>query len=141
MVHVASAMSHGMRWPSELDVLKTTARIVDTTGCAIPKAVGKYPGGPLYPLVQLCRDAGLPEPIPEYVFHPTRKWRFDYAIPQWKVAVEIEGGIWTQGRHTRGQGFLDDLTKYNAAACMGWRVLRYPPHRIANAVIDLQRVA
>lgn len=55
-------------------------------------------------------------------------WRFDFA---WKhlgyfgrggVAVEIDGGIWTQGRHTRGAGYEGDVRKCNAAVSLGWRV-------------------
>jgi very-short-patch-repair endonuclease len=70
---------------------------------------------------------GLPEPLTEVVFHPTRKWRFDYAWPAFKVALEVEGGVWTGGRHTRGSGFLKDVEKYNAAACLGWRIIRVTP--------------
>lgn len=53
-----------------------------------------------------------------------RKWRFDFAWPDSKVAVEIEGGIYTQGRHTRGKGYESDMRKYNRAAVLGWIVLR-----------------
>ncbi len=60
----------------------------------------------------------------EHRFHPTRKWRFDFAWPEYKVAVEVEGGIWSQGRHTRGLGFQKDCTKYNEAAVDGWIVIR-----------------
>lgn len=61
----------------------------------------------------------------EYKFHPTRKWRFDFADPDNKVAVEIDGGVFSGGRHTRGSGFRADCEKINAAAVLGWRVLRY----------------
>jgi very-short-patch-repair endonuclease len=63
----------------------------------------------------------------EYIFHPTRKWRFDYAIPEHKIALEVEGGVWTRGRHTRPEGFLGDIEKYNEAALLGWRVFRVTP--------------
>lgn len=61
----------------------------------------------------------------EYRFHPTRKWRFDYADPENKIAVEIDGGAFIQGRHTRGLGFIKDQDKCNAAVVLGWRVFRY----------------
>jgi very-short-patch-repair endonuclease len=71
-----------------------------------------------------CKAYGL-KPEPEYRFHPTRKWRFDFAFPDRMVAVEIEGGVWTGGRHTRGSGFVADIEKYNAAAALGWFVFRF----------------
>lgn len=75
----------------------------------------------------LLRRHGLPTPSREYQFHPTRKWRFDYAwVPQ-KVALEVDGGVWTGGRHTRGAGWLKDTEKLNMAACLGWRLLRTTP--------------
>lgn len=95
---------------------------------------------PIYPLVALCRAAGLPEPIPEYKFHPLRKWRADYCWPIHKVIVEIEGGAWSQGRHTRGSGFIADMAKYNAAALLGYAVLRYTPQQLGDAVRDLRIV-
>ena len=66
-------------------------------------------------------DAGM---VREYRFHPTRRWRFDFAWPAQRVAVEVEGGAWIRGRHTRPRGFLADLEKYAEALVMGWRVLR-----------------
>ena len=93
---------------------------------------------PLYPLVALCRAAGIPEPIPEYKFHQLRRWRADYCWPIHKVIVEIEGGVWTQGRHTRGAGFLADMAKYNQAALLGYAVLRYTPQQLGDAVRDLR---
>jgi hypothetical protein len=58
-----------------------------------------------------------------------RLWKFDYAIPEKLVAVEIEGGVYVQGRHTRGQGYIKDMEKYNAAIELGWVVLRYTPYQ------------
>ncbi len=91
------------------------------------------------PVVLWCRASRLPEPIPEYTFHPTRKWRFDWAwIGGEKLALEQEGGIWVSkhnpsvGRHTRGAGFENDLVKYAEAAILGWTVLRATPEQIAN---------
>lgn len=53
-------------------------------------------------------------------------WRFDFAWPAQCIAVEVEGGVWSDGRHVRPAGFTEDCKKYNAAARLGWRVLRYP---------------
>jgi very-short-patch-repair endonuclease len=72
------------------------------------------------------RAAKLPEPVREFKFHPARRWRFDFCWPARMLAVEIEGGVWSGGRHTRGKGFTDDCTKYNQAVLLGWRVLRFP---------------
>lgn len=60
----------------------------------------------------------------EFRFHPMRKWRFDFAFPEQKVAVEIDGGTWSNGRHNRGSGAKTDAEKYNAAQLQGWLVLR-----------------
>ncbi|MGN1386432.1 MAG: hypothetical protein ACI4XS_07510 [Bacillus sp. (in: firmicutes)] len=66
----------------------------------------------------------------EYYFHPKRRWRFDYAIPEYRIAIEVEGGVWTQGRHTRAKGFLGDIDKYNTAAVMGWMLVRTTPNKL-----------
>lgn len=72
------------------------------------------------------RAAGLPDPEREFMFHPIRKWRFDFAWPDQLVAAEVEGGIYSNGRHVTPTGFIEDCRKYNEAACMGWRVFRLP---------------
>lgn len=64
-------------------------------------------------------------PVHDYRFHPVRQWRFDFSWPDKMVAVEMEGGTFQGGRHTRGKGFEGDCTKYNTATCMGWRILRF----------------
>lgn len=65
----------------------------------------------------------------EHRFDASRQWRFDFAWPALHLAVEIEGGVFTGGRHTRGAGFVSDMEKYNAAALAGWLVLRYTPQQ------------
>jgi hypothetical protein len=93
----------------------------------------------LKPFQQLCQKAGLPIPEPEYRFHPTRKYRFDWAFVKEKIALEIEGGIWTGGRHTSGSGFSRDLTKYRFAVKGGWKLLRYSPKEFSSgaAIVDV----
>ncbi len=70
--------------------------------------------------------------VKEFRFHNKRKWRFDYAIPEHKVAIEVEGGVWTGGRHTSPRGFLNDIEKYNTATLMGWKLLRTTPGQLFN---------
>lgn len=83
--------------------------------------------------VQTCRQVLAVDVVKELQFHPTRKWRFDYAIPAKKIAVEVEGGAWVQGRHNRAQGFIADMEKYNTAAAMGWRLLRATPQMLLTS--------
>jgi len=65
----------------------------------------------------------------EYKFLLDRKFRFDIAIPNLKIAIEFEGGIWINGRHTRGKGYATDTEKYNLAVLHGWKVLRYTTYQ------------
>ena len=83
----------------------------------------------------------------EYKFSPSRKWRFDFAITEHpygnrRTAIEIEGGAFIQGRHTRGVGFIKDMEKYNFAALLGWRVLRFVPSQVLDgtAIAFIKRV-
>jgi very-short-patch-repair endonuclease len=71
-----------------------------------------------------CKAHGL-APVREHRFHPSRKWRFDFAFPERMCAVEVEGGMWTNGRHNRGGGAIADMEKYNVAAALGWFVFRF----------------
>lgn len=73
--------------------------------------------------LQLAPD--LPEPEREYRFHHKRKFRFDFAWIDDRVACEVEGVISAKSRHTTISGYTKDCDKYNLAAEMGWRVFRY----------------
>lgn len=86
-------------------------------------------------LVKSC--TGL-EVTPEYKFHPTRKWRFDYVILSHKIAIEVEGGLWQMGRHNRPAGFIKDMAKYNEASRLGYRLIRVQPEELLTSyTIDL----
>ena len=84
---------------------------------------------------QFCEQNGIPAPEREYPFAQTkgRKWRFDYCWPDYSVALEVDGGVWTGGRHTRGSGWLKDTEKLNTATTMGWRLLRCTPEMLCTA--------
>ncbi len=63
----------------------------------------------------------------EHQFDSKRKWRFDFAhisIDR-KLAIEVEGGTHTNGRHVRAAGYAQDCEKYNAASAQGWTVFRF----------------
>ncbi len=93
--------------------------------------------------IAYCKGLNIPAPVTEYRFHAVRRWRFDYAWPDAKVALEVEGGVWSGGRHTRGVGFVKDMEKYNTAGLNGWLVLRCQPadlNRLETAAMVQQAI-
>lgn len=62
---------------------------------------------------------------------PTRRWRVDFLIDD-RLVVECEGGVWTQGRHNRGKGFIHDCEKYSELLIAGYRVLRMTAEHIES---------
>ena len=93
-------------------------------------------------LLAMIKSEGLPEPTLEFRFHPVRRWRFDIAFPEQKVALECHGAVYAQGHHTRGAGFEDDREKMNEAQIMGWTVLEYSSGQVSAGIpiLDLKRV-
>ena len=85
-------------------------------------------------LAQHMQYAGLPTPEREYRFAPPRRYRADFAYPEKMLLIEVEGGVWTQGRHSRGAGFTNDCGKYNLAAKLGYRVLRFTSNMIKDGL-------
>jgi very-short-patch-repair endonuclease len=101
---------------------------------------------PAHTLLEIhLREIGF-DFVPEFKFHPTRKWRFDYLLKRWdvvpKIAVEIEGGIHARGRHTRGMGYEKDLEKYREATILGFSVYRFSTGEVLNGTAKtfLQRL-
>lgn len=67
--------------------------------------------------------AGLPLGETQVPVIPNRRWRFDRAWREQMVAVEVQGGIWSGGRHARGSGIAKECEKFSTAAAIGWRIL------------------
>ena len=75
--------------------------------------------------------------VREYSFCDGRKWKFDYVLKHkasdpWAVAVEIEGAVWQQGRHTRGSGYVKDLEKYRMASALGYKLFRFTTEEVLD---------
>jgi very-short-patch-repair endonuclease len=89
-----------------------------------------------------CKVRGIPTPDFEWLFAAGRKFAFDWAWPEHKIALEIEGGIYGRGKacpmcgrkavgaHTSIERLKSDMEKYNLAAVLGWSVLRVRPEQI-----------
>jgi hypothetical protein len=79
-------------------------------------------------------------PVAEHRFHPDRRWRFDWAFSPYakKVALEVQGGLFVNGRHSRGPALLKEHEKLNEAAALGWRVLFTTPDNLCmQETVDL----
>jgi len=74
----------------------------------------------------------IPTPTPEFRFHPVRKFRWDWAWPEVRLALEVEGGVWSGGAHGRGTGIVRDMEKSTLAAEEGWRIIRVTPSNLAT---------
>ena len=84
----------------------------------------------------LWAQLGGPALEKEYQFHPPRKWRFDYCHREKMIAIELHGGIWSEGRHVRGGGFLRDREKMNQAQLDGWIVIELGTGQITAANLE-----
>jgi len=81
----------------------------------------------------------------EFIFHPVRKWRSDFYLPDYNVLLEYEGGTFSRGRHVKGIGYSGDCQKYNETQKLGYRLLRYTVDMIKGddiyrIVKDLQEI-
>lgn len=85
---------------------------------------------------RLWRALDGPELEREFRFHPTRKWKADFAHLPSRTLIEIEGGIWIRGRHTSPRGFAADAEKYLEATLGGWRVVRLVDCQLVAATLS-----
>jgi very-short-patch-repair endonuclease len=99
-----------------------------------PKSKVKKPKQPSLgekAMAEQLNDAGIAFER-EFKFHAKRRWRADFRITGTQILVEVEGGVYSGGRHTRGTGYEADAEKYNAAAHDGWTVLRFTTGMVKN---------
>ncbi len=80
----------------------------------------------------ICKSEGMPIPVREHRFATPRRWRFDYAWVDQRIALEQEGGLWVYGRHNRAASMIKDMEKYNSASALGWRVFRFTPQQVES---------
>jgi hypothetical protein len=98
--------------------------------------------------LQVLRAACLPRPELEYPFAaPERRWRFDFAWPGVRLALEKEGGVYGRGKpcpvckrrpvgaHSSISDMKRDMEKYNEATIRGWRVLRARPEQFDSGEV------
>lgn len=68
----------------------------------------------------------------EFRFHSTRRWRADFHIVGRQLLIEVEGGVWSEGRHTRGKGYMGDMEKYNEATALGYQIIRFETTQVTS---------
>ena len=73
------------------------------------------------------KQEGLPAPVFEHVHIPGRKFRLDVAWPQYKIGIEVQGGLWIKAAHSTGTGIKRDMCKRNLGTLNGWAILEYEP--------------
>ena len=88
----------------------------------------------------LHREGTIPAYVEELEFHPNRKFRFDWAIPDLMIAIEYEGIFSKKSGHTTISGYTKDCEKYNSAQLLGWKVLRYTAKNYKNLHQDLKNL-
>ena len=80
----------------------------------------------------ILTSAGVPQPIKEYRFYPARRWRLDYAWPTHRVALEVDGGLFSGGAHVNGARIKKTWERDNLLAGLGWRILRCEPRDLCR---------
>jgi hypothetical protein len=84
----------------------------------------------------MCEKHGIPVPKHEYAFAKSigRNFRFDHCWNEW-LALEVQGGIWTGGRHVRGAALLDEHEKLRYAVLLGYSVIFCTPKEVESGEI------
>ncbi len=113
--------------------------------CNVQKMPSKQAYTPVV-VIAFFREHGIPEPRVEYRFDDQRKWRFDFAWinldPSKRVALEVQGGLFSGGAHAQGMWIVKEHEKRNRAAVLGWRILYCQPKELmTKATADMIRDA
>lgn len=90
-------------------------------------------------LMHFCNENAL-QLEKEFRFNDKRFWRFDFAITSLKIGIEYEGIFNGVSRHTTVGGFTGDTEKYNSAAALGWKVMRYTASNYKSVLQDLKKI-
>lgn len=80
--------------------------------------------------VAYCRASGVPAPVREYHFCDGRQWRADFAWPEQMIILEVQGGAFVNGGHTRGPAYVKEMERTNTAALLGWRMFFTTPKNL-----------
>ncbi|KUJ54012.1 hypothetical protein [Chryseobacterium aquaticum] len=99
----------------------------------IPKEIGPYK----LHIISVLKKSGL-DFKEEYQFDEVRKFRFDWAIEEYRIAIEYEGIFSEKSGHTTISGYTKDITKYNLATKLGWKILRYTADNYLEIENDLK---
>mgnify|MGYP000920256544 CR=1 FL=1 len=134
--HVADALAADVRAELHAAYRLVDARAGKPAGGAAPSEHEEQAGNLAAQFEYLWQVRQGPELVREYRFHHLRKWRFDYYHEPTKTGIELEGGLYSGGRHTRAAGYQGDIEKYNDAAMRGITVLR-----LGTGQVDHQHVA
>lgn len=82
------------------------------------------------------KAAGLRGWVREYRFHPSRRYRFDFADLSHRIAIEIQGaGPGGVGRHGYVNGMAKDNEKLALAVQGGWRVLKATAKQVEDGTL------
>ena len=132
-------MGRGTKW-TEND-LKRIGQTVPAHSRAV-KLPKQIPAGVQHirNILTAAEEMGKFEFVAEYRFHDKRRFRFDFAIPDLKIAIEYEGLNSEKSGHTTIGGYTSDCTKYNLAAIDGWRILRYTAVNYTDFGNDIREI-
>jgi very-short-patch-repair endonuclease len=86
----------------------------------------------------------LPPPVRQHkVKNPKtgRDWRIDFAWPEWKLGVEIQGGAWVGGGHNTALGQARDYERQNTLTRYGWRMLFFSTPMLKDMASAVEQVA
>ena len=84
---------------------------------------------------RLWKLHGGPALTKEVKFHPTRRWRWDFCNSRAMAAIEINGGVFVGGRHSRGMGQVNDAEKLREGTYLGWNCLTFTSRCLSSANI------
>lgn len=87
-------------------------------------------------LLNQIQLAGLPAPTTEHAFAaPERRWRFDFAYLDARVAIEYQGGVFHRGGplgHNTTGGITKDFEKFTEASLRGWTLILVDAGSVRN---------